>query len=624
MAAAVDTASELLIAQLLEDDLRVAEEARQLEQAQLEQSLKDSALLSGKFPKRTKPVAETSDVALALAMLAADVRMSSDAAYAQALQHSDDAASIASRQYAQQLLAAEKKVALDVEFARRLQQLENSGDIDENMDDAERVLGRGDIERIMAENPNEKGKGKAAALPAHDDIRPTKRVKLEDEEISMDPLIEPQEFKPVFPICGICLEEFQLVHSPVNASNIHTTSSSTKLAFGIRLPCPVNHAYCQACLVQYIKSKVDPSNDGSGNVDTVVFPIRCPECPITTWESGITDDIATRVLSEKAMVTWHQQKLLDSLPRIYCPNKKCSALVQAHEDPDEPQAQCPACQTLMCVPCRVSWHHNMTCEDFQALPLDERSPEDQQALQLMRAQHWRRCPQCQIIVELEHGCNHITCRCGTHFCFKCGAKWDTKKYKCTRVPSCETWDEEMLLEEEERRREAERGPARAPAPAPRHYPDPASGNDPMEGLRPFGFGMLVPEEQLQQGFEAAHAREIVRALRRQVNFNGEEPPAPPPYYAVQRNITYDTSDMQWMMEPDAINTRHWFTRDMIAGLTCGYCDARLNSLADLRYHLSHSKRHAVYSCCGRFFKRDVDFERHVESRQYHENQARRG
>lgn len=149
MAAAVDTASELLIAQLLEDDLRVAEEARQLEQAQLEQSLKDSALLSGKFPKRTKPVAETSDVALALAMLAADVRMSSDAAYAQALQHSDDAASIASRQYAQQLLAAEKKVALDVEFARRLQQLENSGDIDENMDDAERVLGRGDIERIM-------------------------------------------------------------------------------------------------------------------------------------------------------------------------------------------------------------------------------------------------------------------------------------------------------------------------------------------------------------------------------------------------------------------------------------------------------------------------------------------
>ncbi len=27
-----------------------------------------------------------------------------------------------------------------------------------------------------------------------------------------------------------------------------------------------------------------------------------------------------------------------------------------------------------------------------------------------------------MIVELTHGCNHITCRCKTEFCFKCGGK----------------------------------------------------------------------------------------------------------------------------------------------------------------------------------------------------------
>lgn len=52
---------------------------------------------------------------------------------------------------------------------------------------------------------------------------------------------------------------------------------------------------------------------------------------------------------------------------------------------------------------------------------------------------------------------------------------------------------------------------------------------------------------------------------------------------------------------------------MINSLTCQYCDASLNSLADLRYHLTNVRRHAVYACCGRFFKRDVDFERHQDA-----------
>ena len=52
---------------------------------------------------------------------------------------------------------------------------------------------------------------------------------------------------------------------------------------------------------------------------------------------------------------------------------------------------------------------------------------------------------------------------------------------------------------------------------------------------------------------------------------------------------------------------------MIRTLTCGYCDTRLNSLADLQYHLRAVRWHAVYACCGRFFKRDVDYERHASA-----------
>ena len=69
--------------------------------------------------------------------------------------------------------------------------------------------------------------------------------------------------------------------------------------------------------------------------------------------------------------------------------------------------------------------------------------------------------------------------------------------------------------------------------------------------------------------------------------------------------------------------RHWFTANMINSLQCQYCDAKLNSLSDLRYHLGHVRWHQVYACCGRFFKRDVDFERHREAKNWHHDTVER-
>lgn len=40
------------------------------------------------------------------------------------------------------------------------------------------------------------------------------------------------------------------------------------------------------------------------NTDTLVFPIRCPECPTMEWETGIQDDIAEKVLDGEYMSVW--------------------------------------------------------------------------------------------------------------------------------------------------------------------------------------------------------------------------------------------------------------------------------------------------------------------------------
>ncbi|KAI8883511.1 hypothetical protein K501DRAFT_184309, partial [Backusella circina FSU 941] len=36
-------------------------------------------------------------------------------------------------------------------------------------------------------------------------------------------------------------------------------------------------------------------------------------------------------------------------------------------------------------------------------------------------ENWSRCPTCKHMVEKNNGCNHITCRCGTQFCYRCGS-----------------------------------------------------------------------------------------------------------------------------------------------------------------------------------------------------------
>ncbi|KAK7046632.1 RBR-type E3 ubiquitin transferase, partial [Favolaschia claudopus] len=560
--------SEILIAQLLEEDLRAVESAKEAERLQLDQVFAVSARASGRIPKfsaSAKSVIQNdADFVffgvVALAFLAADARISSDAAFAQRVQ----ASTIADLQYAQQVAAAEKKFMLDAEFARRLQAVDDEGQDTDQVQDAESLLGQDVVDHIMASDLNEKGKGKidSSLDNKHFSVKQEqhgfemsrgkgKRPEFDEgmnfrqKRLRMvsELQIKQEEAEPaIYATCGICMDAFQPTFSPYTASL--SANSSSRLQFGLRLPCPQQHAYCVGCLTTYIESKLDPDGKGAGSSGIIVFPIRCPECPITDFMDGIPDDIAARVMGPEKMVLWDHQKLLNSIPHLYCPNPKCSAIVQTPEETDNPQAVCPSCQLLLCVPCRVAWHNGISCEQYQALPPDERSLEDRLLHELAKAKRWRRCPNCSV--------------CGTHFCFKCGSLATTKG-QCQRVPPCDLWDEEMLLEERERDREL------AANAIPPVHPPPA--------------------------------------------YN----PAPAPYIPQPAVIRRAAGSLDWIDDPNIVCSRHPFTTDMIRNLVCGYCNVRLNSLADLRFHLSHVRHHPVFFCCGRFFRREQDYDRHVEA-----------
>jgi E3 ubiquitin-protein ligase RNF144 len=81
---------------------------------------------------------------------------------------------------------------------------------------------------------------------------------------------------------------------------------------------------------------------------------------------------------------------------------------------------CFMCKQSFCVKCKVSWHNDFTCTDFQNLPEDMRGEDDRKSLLFME-KTYQRCARCKIFVEKNEGCDHITCRhCQNHFCYICG------------------------------------------------------------------------------------------------------------------------------------------------------------------------------------------------------------
>lgn len=134
-----DISTELLIAQLLQEDLANLEHGKVAEQVQLNLILYDNPDPPQPHSQKVDDEPETDEV-LAARMLVDNARLTADVAYAQKLHHSFDPASY---HLAQTLAAAEKTLMLDAEFAKRLQAAGDSGKFDmdaPDMQDADKYV----------------------------------------------------------------------------------------------------------------------------------------------------------------------------------------------------------------------------------------------------------------------------------------------------------------------------------------------------------------------------------------------------------------------------------------------------------------------------------------------------
>ncbi|OQE41209.1 hypothetical protein PENCOP_c005G04952 [Penicillium coprophilum] len=176
---------------------------------------------------------------------------------------------------------------------------------------------------------------------------------------------------------------------------------------------PCSHDFCRDCMRQKFLGGIN---------DEELYPPRC-------CGNVVPPGVALRVLNYEELRNFSERDLeWSTMDRLYCANPTCSKFIPPFAYQNE-HGTCPACHQQTHLPCRSLAHPRVDC------PMDESLHA---VLEMAEAENWRRCFNCQTMVALNLGCNHMTCRCGREFCYVCGLVW--------KACDCPRWHEDRLEE----------------------------------------------------------------------------------------------------------------------------------------------------------------------------------
>lgn len=105
-------------------------------------------------------------------------------------------------------------------------------------------------------------------------------------------------------------------------------------------------------------------------------------------------------------------------------NSECIATVNcegiAMTFPGTIKMQCQLCRIQWCAKCKIveKEHLGKTCLQIKNERESKMNPVD-----VWKAMNTMKCPKCLVNVEKNEGCDHMSCKCGSHFCWKCGQEY---------------------------------------------------------------------------------------------------------------------------------------------------------------------------------------------------------
>ncbi|KAN0085637.1 hypothetical protein V8E55_006771 [Tylopilus felleus] len=171
------------------------------------------------------------------------------------------------------------------------------------------------------------------------------------------------------------------------------------------------HTYCVACLRHFISSALESDQlplTCLGDEARCRVPVAIP-----TIQQFLPPASFNRLLEAAfdVYIAKHPQTFK------HCKTPDCSQIYRAGEAPKT--LHCPSCFSVVCNGCHEDAHDGLSCAEGKA----QRDPAERERLNdaWIASQNGRvrKCPQCSVPIEKLDGCNHMTCPCGAHICWRC-------------------------------------------------------------------------------------------------------------------------------------------------------------------------------------------------------------
>ncbi|CAI2369580.1 unnamed protein product [Moneuplotes crassus] len=217
-------------------------------------------------------------------------------------------------------------------------------------------------------------------------------IRLQREFDEKDKLLSKQQEESNKPTCNIC-------YSAVEFADVH--------------PLTCGHIFHPECIGQHLEAKTEEKS----------FPIKCLEHKCDT---ELTDDEIKEFCDKELYSKIQKFQLeifLEQNCEIFnrCPTPDCEFIFEWNASKEDSNFKCALCSKTYCIMCRVEWHEGLSCRDYRELK--GYPPEDRAFYKFIKGTRFKQCPQCKFWVEKSSGCNHMTCRCGYQFCYRCGGKY---------------------------------------------------------------------------------------------------------------------------------------------------------------------------------------------------------
>lgn len=171
------------------------------------------------------------------------------------------------------------------------------------------------------------------------------------------------------------------------------------------------HMFHPACVLEHIETLLADRT----------FPISCPlpDCKVDISVLDLQERLSPEQQKRYLEYSFDSYVSKNGAEVSCCPTPDCKYVFVL--EPNESHLNCPVCENEYCVGCRSDWHKGFSCEEYRKIK--DPNELDKMFEDFVNGQNFKRCPHCHFWVERTMGCDHMSCRCGNHFCYRCGGDY---------------------------------------------------------------------------------------------------------------------------------------------------------------------------------------------------------